>query len=534
MIYIDPPYNTGNDFIYRDDCKVSRAKYAVASGEVVKDEESGETTRMFKNTETNGQFHSDWCTMIYMRLVLARDLLTEDGVIFISIDDCEIENLRKICDEIFGAENNAGVWFWYKSATPPNLSHKIKRNIEYVLVYERNKNSSCFRGIQKSSKSDDPITKPQNSIKQLSFPAGTIHFRQNDGLIKAGIYGTKKFPNRLVNDVIIAHGVNENVAIFENRFVWTQSKLENEISAGTVINCSLAGVISYKKANYAPEIPPSLIDDSVGVLTTEEAGKQLEQLMSEKVFDYPKPVSLLHYLLSFKEGDIILDFFSGSATTAHAVMQLNAEDGGNRKFIMVQYPEDLDKNLQQATTEETKKTLRNAIAFCDSLGVAHKLTEIGKERIRRAGEKIKEEHGLAAVDLDVGFRVFKLEDSNMKDVFYSADAYSQKTLDELISNIKEDRTDLDLLYGCLLEWGVELSLPHTSEVIDGVTVHTVNGGDLIACFDPDIPESAIRTIAKRQPLRAVFRDSSFAGAPQKINVEEIFKLLSPATTVKVI
>ena len=213
---------------------------------------------------------------------------------------------------------------------------------------------------------------------------------------------------------------------------------------------------------------------------------------------------------------ILLDFFSGSATTAHAVMQLNAEDGGNRKFIMVQLPE-----VCADDSEAAKAGYKN-------------ICEIGKERIRRAGEKIKEEAGLAAANLDIGFRVFKVADSNMKDVYYSAGDYSQDMLDSLVSNIKEDRTDLDLLYGCLLEWGVELSLPHTSETIDNVTVHTVNNGDLIACFDANIPESAIRTIAKRQPLRAVFRDSSFSSAPQKINVEEIFKLLSPTTTVKVI
>ena len=262
----------------------------------------------------------------------------------------------------------------------------------------------------------------------------------------------------------------------------------------------------------------SIWDDSE--LNYQNGTTEVKNLLGKSgIFDYSKPICLLKKaieMISINENDIILDFFSGSATTAHAVMQLNAEDGGNRKFIMVQLPE-----LCEEKSEAAKAGYKN-------------ICEIGKERIRRAGEKIKEEAGLAAANLDIGFRVFKVADSNMKDVYYSASDYSQDMLDSLVSNIKEDRTDLDLLYGCLLEWGVELSLPHTSETIDNVTVHTVNNGDLIACFDADIPESAIRTIAKRQPLRAVFRDSSFASAPQKINVEEIFKLLSPTTTVKVI
>ena len=237
-------------------------------------------------------------------------------------------------------------------------------------------------------------------------------------------------------------------------------------------------------------------------------------------FSNPKPVALLYDLVTYSssndESDIILDFFSGSSTTAHAVMQLNAEDGGHRKFIMVQLPEPCDEK-----SEAYKAGYKN-------------ICEIGKERIRRAGAKIKSEAGLMAQTLDTGFRVFKLDETNMKDVFYSAEEYTQARLDDMISNIKEDRTDLDLLYGCLLEWGLPLSLPHVTEEIEACNVHTVNGGDLIACFDEDIPESVIKKIAQRKPLRVVFRDSSFASSPEKINVTEIFKLMAPGTSVRVI
>ena len=268
--------------------------------------------------------------------------------------------------------------------------------------------------------------------------------------------------------------------------------------------------------NFGRVAVSTKLADDIGM--SQDGTKEITNLFGGKVFSFPKPSSLIKFFASIHtdEDDIILDFFSGSASTAHAVMQMNNEDQGSRKFIMVQIQEPF-----QEGSDAYELGFRN-------------ICEIGKERIRRAGEKIKEEAGLAAANLDIGFRVFKVADSNMKDVYYSASDYSQDMLDSLVSNIKEDRTDLDLLYGCLLEWGVELSLPHTSETIDNVTVHTVNNGDLIACFDANIPESAIRTIAKRQPLRAVFRDSSFASAPQKINVEEIFKLLSPSTTVKVI
>lgn len=312
LIYIDPPYNTGNKDFFYNDCYV----------------EKEDTWR-----------HSKWLNFMSKRLELAKELLTEKGVIFISIDDNEVAQLKLLCDKVFGEINFAGQWQWFKSATPPNLSNKIKKNLEFILVYEKQKNNSKFRGIKKISKSDDPITKIQNSVKVLTFPPNTINIKLLNSSIKAGIYGTEKYPNKLLNDLLIENGKNKNQVSFENRFVWTQRKLDEELLNNTIINCSKTLVISYKKQNYSEEVPPNLIDETVGVDTTEEAGKRLFEMFNEKVFDYPKPVSLIKYLLNFKnelknENTIILDFFAGTGTTAQAVLELNEEDGGNRKFIV--------------------------------------------------------------------------------------------------------------------------------------------------------------------------------------------------------
>ena len=337
----------------------------------------------------------------------------------------------------------------------------------------------------------------------------SIFYNQTTGEITTGNIGEKKDGYIEIPPHKNGDGVHKYHA-----WRWSRQKIESESYDLIVLTTPSGKLEIYTKIrNFAI----TTLKDLITNISNGDA--ELQKLFDgKKYFDYPKSVDLLITLLNGMNDNagIVLDFFSGSATTAHAIMQLNAEDGGKRKFIMVQLPEACAPD-----SEAAKAGYKN-------------ICEIGKERIRCAGEKIKQENPLTAADLDVGFRVFKLDDSNMKDVYYSASEYSQDMIDTLVSNIKDDRTDLDLLYGCLLDWGVELSLPHTSEKIDGVTVHTVNNGDLIACFDANIPESAIRAIAKRQPLRAVFRDSSFAGAPQKINVEEIFKLLSPTTTVKVI
>ena len=336
MIYIDPPYNTGNDFVYNDTFKMDKEESDKAEGIISENNE-----KLQKNQKSTNRYHANWLNMMYPRLKLARDLLTDDGVIFISIDDNEQANLKRLCDEIFGEENFVGQWNWFKSATPPNLSKKIKKNIEYILCYEKGKNNNFFRGIKKNSKSNDPFTKPQNTIKELYFPPKTIKIKSDKKIFFKGIYGTEKYPNELLNDIEIENSTNKNAVKFKNRFIWIQKKLEEEINNGTTIELSSNGVLSYKKVEYSAEIPPNFIDKNVGVDTTENAGKNLIKLFEGKeVFDYPKSISLICYLINMlcSQKDIILDFFSGSATTAHAVMQLNSEDNGNRKYIMVQLP----------------------------------------------------------------------------------------------------------------------------------------------------------------------------------------------------
>ena len=508
MIYIDPPYNTGNDFIYADDFMRSQEEENEQMGMYDEDE-----NRLFKNTDTNGRFHSDWCSMIYSRLMLARNLLRDDGAIFISIDDNEVENLKKICDEVFGASNFIGQWNWFKSSTPPNLSKKIKKNVEYILCYEKKRTSEKYKGLKKTSPSSNGLLNQTNKFATLTFPANVVESGLPEGLYVAGKYGTSNYEINLLDDVVVKNGYFVNEFRLQAKFKWGQENLLSEIKNGTKIAIRTKTFSpSYEKMDYDPEVPPNFINKDVNVDTTEQAGKLLTVLFDGvKVFDYPKPVDLIEYLTNFccDEDDTVLDFFSGSATTAHAIMSLNAIDSGNRKFILVQLPEDCE--------EDSPAYIAGYKNIC----------AIGKERIRRAGEKIKSESPTTTQDLDIGFRVLKLDDTNMKDVYYAPDDYDQGMLAGLESNIKDDRTDLDLLFGCLIDWGLPLSLPYSSEQIDGCTVHTYNDGDLIACFDANIPESVVKEIAKRKPLRAVFRDSGFASSPEKINVFEIFKLYMP-------
>ena len=492
MIYIDPPYNTGNDFIYADDFMRSQEEENEQMGMYDEDE-----NRLFKNTDTNGRFHSDWCSMIYSRLMLARNLLTDDGVIFISIDDNEYSNLKEICDEVFGSQCFLATLVWKRRASSQLDKSKCSTDHEYVLAYV-GKDFKAFRGIDKDYKG---YSNPDND------PRGPW----TTGDLTVGMTGDMR-PNQYYDLVDPKTGkvykpnynrvwsyIPESMAqlIAENRIVFPEDTSKRPM-----------------KKRFASELdsdtnPQSTWMDSVGMNT--EGTKQMYDLFGKAFFSYTKPESLVKTLSlqATKKDSIILDFFSGSATTAHAVMQLNAEDGGHRKFIMVQLPEPCDE-----ASEAYKAGYKN-------------ICEIGKERIRRAGEKIKSESPMTTGDLDVGFRVLKLDDTNMKDVYYAPDDYDQGMLAGLESNIKDDRTDLDLLFGCLIDWGLPLSLPYKSEQIDGCTVHTYNDGDLIACFDANIPESVVKEIAQRRPLRAVFRDSGFASSPEKINVFEIFKLYMP-------
>ena len=500
MIYIDPPYNTGNDFIYADDFMRSQEEENEQMGMFDEDE-----NRLFKNTDTNGRFHSDWCSMIYSRLMLARNLLTDDGVIFISIDDNELNNSLALCNDVFGEQNKIGLFTWLSKSGGGSDNGLVVNDQEYVLCYAKNILSNDI--IKKITITPEPLDQEDEWGK----------YRVGRELNKWGANSRREDRPTMFFPI---HGPNgEDVYPIRNDgsegcWRWGKSAMENAVQNhnchfvkrddGTYIVYEKIRTEESRLKPYRTFIP------EVGF--TSDGTKDVKGLFDEKkVFDFPKPMRLIKFLINLgsRETSIVLDFFSGSATTAHAVMQLNAEDGGHRKFIMVQLPEKCDE-----TSEAYKAGYKN-------------ICEIGKERIRRAGEKIKAESPMTTQDLDIGFRVLKLDDTNMKDVYYAADDYSQDMIAGLESNIKDDRTDLDLLFGCLIDWGLPLSLPYRSEQMDGCTVHTYNGGDLIACFDANVPESVVKTIAKRKPLRAVFRDSGFASSPEKINVFEIFKLYMP-------
>ena len=517
MIYIDPPYNTGNDFIYADDFMHSQEQENQQMGMY---DEDGD--RLFKNTDTNGRFHSDWCSMIYSRLHLAKNLLTDDGVIFISIDDSEVKNLKNICDEVFGAANFVAQLIWQNKKGGGNDSTHIAIEHEYILTYAKN---IALLGEFYESYSDDYIKryKEEDNIGRFFWDT----FKR-----KAG---KQYYPITCPDGTVLEYDEDGNA------ISWLRSKarFDSDIAAGEIriIKIGEKWSVQFKQRIPLGKTPRSIfttetvIDDRG---TTSTGASDVYDYFKKDVFSNPKPVELIRFLLGFGlgENDIVLDFVSGSGTTAEAVMRSNLE-GGKNKFILVQLPENIDP-LVNSSSANAKRVAENAVSVLDEMEHPHLLTELAKERIRRAGEKIKSESPLTTADLDVGFRVLKLDDTNMKDVYYAPDDYDQGLLAGLESNIKDDRTDLDLLFGCLLDWGLPLSMPYSSEQIDGCTVHTYNDGDLIACFDENVPESVVEKIAKRQPLRVVFRDSGFANSPAKINVTEIFKLLAPDTRVKVI
>lgn len=491
MIYIDPPYNTGNDFIYRDDFKMSAEEYSEEIGEYDED-----NNRLFRNTDSNGRFHSDWCSMIYSRLMLARNLLSDDGVVFISIDDNEMKNLHKICDEVFSSDNFICNFIWLSKLGKVGTAETISTVHEYVLCYTKHIDNVKFNKIEHQS--DGRI----ENLRQWG-----IADRRED---RPSMF----YP--ITVDGIEVYPIKEDGT--EGRWRVGKDVALQLLEKGELTLKNVNGIYNIYR-RFQPGvtyIPYDTLFKADDVGRTSAGAKYLKSIDLSKTFDFSKPMDLIrHLMIMCCNGDaLILDFFSGSATTAHAVMQLNAEDGGRRKFIMVQLPEETDEK-----SEAYKAGYKN-------------ICEIGKERIRRAANKIREDNPLS--EFDGGFRVLKLADSNMTDVYYSPAEYDQSMLDDLESNIKPDRTSLDLLFGCLLEWGLPLSMPYSSEEIEGVTVHTYNDGDLIACFDENISENAVKIIAKRKPLRAVFRDSSFADSPSKINVFEIFKLYAPDTRVKVI
>lgn len=530
MIYIDPPYNTGNDFVYHDDSSRSQEEEDLAAGNI---DELGNRYR--KNTDSNGRFHSEWCSMIYARLMVARSLLTEDGAIFISIGVEEFATLKSICNEVFGENNFVEVFSWVKTATPPSLAVKSRKTNEYILCYEKNKNNIKYNG-ELLDGGDQPLLNTGNAESILKFPKDKVEFK------------TKAFPNgvyepyckdrvSLLDRIEIIDGKATSDFHLKGEFKWTQTFFDEEVKNGTTFiiktdNLSVRFIREgegYKRpTNFIKEkITSPLIDKpGSGVGTNETASSYLTSLMDGKnVFSYPKPVSLIKYLTNFicKDDDIVMDFFSGSGTTADAVWRYNIEKiNTNLKYILVQLPENLDENLKTADAN-SKELILNGISLLDEIERPHKLTELAKYRLVKTIENIKNEN--LGCKQDLGFRVFRLDESNFEDVERTPKEWNQDQLDLFLNNVKSDRTDLDLLFGCMLDWGVKLSLPMTSEEVDGKMIYTVNEGDLVACFADKVTDNVVRAMADKQPLRIIFRDSCFEQDADKINIYETFKQL---------
>ena len=514
MIYIDPPYNTGNDFIYRDDFAQSVDEYDEDSG--VYDENEN---RLFRNTDSNGRFHSDWCSMIYSRLLLSRNLLREDGGIFISIDDNEIENLKKMCDEVYGSDNFVAQITVIVKPEGRRYGAFAKAH-EFILVYAKN-------------------------IAQLQFNEIEVEgseFRYYDNF---GGFNLKGLRNRNVqafnstNRPNLRYPFYVDLAHPDNNGLFPVSPIEKagweRVEASTVDGlksvwrwgkdkalaqcCDLVAyrgndnqIRIFQKERKLTQTPKTLWAGKEFI--SNKGTKELTDLLGKGIFDFPKPLELVKNIITIgsSDSDIVLDFFSGSATTAHAVMQKNLEDGGSRKFILVQLPEKI--------SNESDAGKAGYKTICD----------IGRERILKAGSLISEQSS----EIDVGFRTFILDDSNMEDVFYGAAEYNQNLLPLLLDNIKSDRSAMDLFFGCILDWGLQLSLPFSKETVVDAIIYCYNDGDLIACFDGTVTDSLIKYIAAKEPLRVVFRDSSFSGSPEKINTLEKFKMYAPQTNVKVI
>lgn len=513
MIYIDPPYNTGNDFVYNDDFAESTDEYLANSGQY--DEEGN---RLVQNTESNGRFHTDWLNMIYPRLKLAKDLLADDGVIFISIDENEFENLKKICDEIFGKSNFVDTLHWKKKKQPSFLAKHTAKVMEYVAVYAKNANFLEKLSIETLSDATKKVINISNPECTRYFAAGVRVKIGDSGVIKKGRYRIKTMDVEYLSDVPYVNGRTTEPVEVVARFSVSQDKISSFIKNDLLFitaNSGLRRDVSDEEKSERKSITDLLLSEYGD---NQDSDNEFKALFDTKYFDYTKPIKLIYNFVksNFTNGEIVLDFFSGSATTAHAVMQLNAEDGGNRKFIMVQLPEETDTK-----SEAYKAGYKN-------------ICEIGKERIRRAGTKIKEENGLSAQNLDTGFRVLKLDSSNMKDVYYNPADYNATLFDTLEDNIKEDRTPEDLLFQVMLDLGILLSSPIEESVIAGKKVFNVADNFLIACFDENVTDETVKAIAKQKPYYFVMRDSSMASDSVATNFDQIFATYSPDTVRKVL
>ena len=526
MIYIDPPYNTGKNYIYRNDFSIDSAEYDDDAGFV---DDNG--ARLVANPVGAARFHSAWMSMIYQRLLVARNLLSPDGVMVVAIDENEFASLATMIKEVFGESSYAHSYVSIVHNPRGQQGINFSYVNEYLIfVYPDNgkKYLADFPKDEVDSRTlrDSGTESDRTDARMCFYP---FYVKENK-IIRIGDVPENSFHPSSAN-VIMDDGSIE---------VWPMTD-DGDEKKWRYARQSVDAIYSKLEPKMGRKSIQIIFNKDEGTMrsvwanarydSSEYGTKLLDKLFGGAPFTFPKSLyAVLDCIKAATKEDknaIIMDFFSGSATTAHAVMQLNAEDGGRRKSIMVQLPENLDEAIGRTSDAKTKDSIQKAIKFLDSIGKAHTICEIGKERIRRAGDKIKSESPMTTQDLDIGFRVLKLDDTNMKDVYYAPDDYDQGMLAGLESNIKDDRTDLDLLFGCLIDWGLPLSLPYKSEQIDGCTVHTYNDGDLIACFDANIPESVVKEIAQRRPLRAVFRDSGFASSPEKINVFEIFKLYMP-------
>lgn len=491
MIYIDPPYNTGNDFVYDDDFAMSSKEMDEAMGNL---DEDG--NRLRKNLDTNPRYHSDWCSMMYSRLLVARTLLANDGVIFISIDDNEVHHLRKICDEVFGAGNFLAQVIWERAYAPINLMKHFSPSHDYIVCYAKDVDLAICNGIPRSSEADARYSNPDND------PRGVW---QSDNLSVGPAIEANIYPITTPSGRVVEPPAGRSWSLSANAFA--ERLRQNRIWFGSDGN----GVPRMKR--FLSElrktgVTPMTIWKYEEVGHSQDATKALAEMFDgKKYFDYPKPVDLIKRCISLYSSpdSLILDFFSGSATTAHAVMQLNTEDGGKRKYICVQLPEETPKD------SPASKAGYNTIC------------EIGKERIRRAGAKIQAEHPEATID--TGFRVLRLDSSNMEEVYFEPATLSQENIFAQVDSVKYDRTELDLLFGCMVDWGVQLSYPLRKEEIAGKHLHIVNEGALVACFDKEINIEAISHIAEMKPLRVIFRESCFATDADKLNIYEQFKQL---------
>ncbi|MBI9094275.1 MAG: site-specific DNA-methyltransferase [Sphaerochaeta sp.] len=504
MIYIDPPYNTGKDFVYRDNFHQSQEDWKEQTTLV-----DDENNRLEVNPDSSGRFHSDWCTMMYPRLRLAKNLLRDDGVIFISIDDGEVANIRKLCDEIFSEENFLAQIVWQKIHSTKNDAKFYSNTHEYIICYSKNIERASIRLLPRTESMDSRFKNPDNDLRG-SWSSGD--------LVANGIRSTGHY------DVTGPTGLQFNVPT-DKHWVYSKDNMMNLIDEGRIWFGKNGDAFPRLK-RYLSEVQQGRKADTLWLASevghNQESKREIKSLFDcNVVFDTPKPVRLIRRCIdvTLSDNDVILDFFSGSATTAHSVMQLNAEDGGNRKFIMVQVPEKCD--------EKSEAYKEGYPTIC----------EIGKERIRRAGEKIKKEveQDNTQLDLgaepkktpDIGFRVLKIDSSNMNDVYYGAAELEQQDLFDSESNIKSDRTELDILFGIMLDWGLPLSLPYKKEMIGNTVIHNVEEGALIACFSDAISEEVVIAIAKRQATKVVFKDSCFSSSVDRINVEQLFKHYDP-------